>query len=723
MARTRPASWIAALALAIALPLSAVGPAWAEGVTEPPPAAAPSDVVTPPADPAPDQTTAAPDEPAQPKQRSLPAPATTGGGEAPQLQRIGILADEDPAPASPAVHGYIGDSYSYDPLPGATIELWGVGADDVTATATSETDGYFAFTVVPDGEYQLRFTADGFFDLWWSQSWWENMEIDRWQAETVTVSAGKSVDIDAVVLDPRGSITGSITNSLGKPLTRAVWVGLYVWLDDRGEWGEVTEGGEWTTQSGKFVLRDLRPGLYEVGDYELPKGSRVQATGVGVALLSYSGTTAGGVLEPYVSGIPWTGNKLTAKPGQGKWKKTTFSYQWLRDGVAISKATGSSYTVATADHGHQLQVRVTSRQGNNRFTVTSPTTWPAMLATVPTISGSVASGSKLTAITGTWEDGTSFRYQWYADGKAISGATKQTFTLTSSQKGKRITVKVTGTLGDDAATASRTSAATAKVATAGTPSVTGTRVVGDTLKAKTGTWTSKTRFSYQWLRNGVAIPKATKSSYKLTAADAGKSITVKVTGRRSGYATISRTSADAPLVIKAATPTITGTAGTGATLTAKPGSWTAGAAFSYQWYAGGKAISGATGDSLVLTSSQAGKQVTVRVTGRVAGYATASKTSKATAKVLKVGSVSITGTATAGSVLTTKAGTWTSKVKLSYQWFRNGVALSGATRSSYRLQAADVGTTVTVRVTGKRSGYATVSTTAAIVVPVPDPVG
>lgn len=712
MARTRPASWIAALALALALPLSTALPAWAEGVAEPP-AAAPSDVVTPSADPAPDQTPPDPDgQPAQPGQRSLPSATTTSGDEAQQLERIGILADEDPEPVA-SVHGYVGDSYSFDPIPGATVELWAQDADEVAATATVDDEGHYSLPKVADGDYKLYVSASGFFAQWWSEYWWENRDIERWQADVVTVTAGVTATVE-LTLDPRASISGTITNSLGKPVGNAL-VTLYRWSDADGDWDEEGSIPTSTAADGRFKVGDLRPGLYEVGDYDLPKGSRVQASGTdGVTLLSFSGMKVGGVLEPTVSGTPWTGNKLVAKPGQGTWKSTTFSYQWLRSGEKIAKATGSSYTVTAADRGHMLQVRVTSKHGYNRFTITSPTTWPAMLAAVPKISGSVASGQKLTAVTGTWQDGTTFGYQWYADGKAISGATKQTFTLTSSQKAKRITVKVTGTYRENIPATSRTSAATAKVATAGTPTVSGTRVVGGTLKAKTGTWTKKTKFSYQWLRNGVAISKATKSSYKLTSADAGKSITVKVTGKRSGYATVSRTSADAPLVIKAATPTISGAAGTGKTLTAKPGSWTAGAAFSYQWYAGGKAISGATGDSLVLTGSQAGKQITVRVTGRVDGYATASKTSKATAKVLKVGAVSISGTATVGSVLTAKAGTWTSKTKLSYQWLRDGVALSGATRSSYRVQAADVGTTVTVRVTGKRSGYATVSTTAAI---------
>jgi hypothetical protein len=70
----------------------------------------------------------------------------------------------------------------------------------------------------------------------------------------------------------------------------------------------------------------------------------------------------------------------------------------------------------------------------------------------------------------------------------------------------------------------------------------GTLVEGSTLTAKPGTWTKKTKLSYQWLRDGAVIAKATKSSYKLTATDVGKVVTVRVTGKLSGYGTVSASS-------------------------------------------------------------------------------------------------------------------------------------------------------------------------------------
>ena len=61
------------------------------------------------------------------------------------------------------------------------------------------------------------------------------------------------------------------------------------------------------------------------------------------------------------------------------------------------------------------------------------------------ISGEAKVGSELKA-TVTDDDGvptTDVKYQWFADGKAIDGATNSTFTLTAAQKGAKITVQAT----------------------------------------------------------------------------------------------------------------------------------------------------------------------------------------------------------------------------------------------------------------------------------------
>lgn len=177
--------------------------------------------------------------------------------------------------------------------------------------------------------------------------------------------------------------------------------------------------------------------------------------------------------------------------------------------------------------------------------------------------------------------------------------------------------------------------------TTGTPTITGTVKVGAKLTAKPGAWGPHgVKLSYQWYRGAAKISKATKAGYTPVAADAGKKLSVRVTGALSGYesktvaSVATKTVAKGTLVSK--TPKVSGTAKVGKTLKAKPGSWgPKGVKVSYQWYANGKAIKKATKSTLKLAKAQAGKKMTVKVTGNLSGYANATKASKATKKVVK----------------------------------------------------------------------------------------
>ena len=53
-----------------------------------------------------------------------------------------------------------------------------------------------------------------------------------------------------------------------------------------------------------------------------------------------------------------SGNTLTCNAGS--WTGSpTFAFQWLRDGVAITGASGQTYTLTAADVGRQISCRVT----------------------------------------------------------------------------------------------------------------------------------------------------------------------------------------------------------------------------------------------------------------------------------------------------------------------------------------------------------------------------
>ena len=99
----------------------------------------------------------------------------------------------------------------------------------------------------------------------------------------------------------------------------------------------------------------------------------------------------------------------------------------------------------------------------------------------------------------------------------------------------------TSTTANDGASSSRLAAK--KKLTAPRPTIKGTATVGSRLSVTTGKWgPGKVSLKIQWLRGGKAIKKATKKNYTLTSADAGKKISVKVTGTKKGYAKTSKTS-------------------------------------------------------------------------------------------------------------------------------------------------------------------------------------
>jgi hypothetical protein len=67
------------------------------------------------------------------------------------------------------------------------------------------------------------------------------------------------------------------------------------------------------------------------------------------------------------------------------------------------------------------------------------------------------------------------------------------------------------------------------------PGVTGKPKVGKRLRAARGTWSpAPATYAFTWLRNGKAV--RTGASYRLTRADRGKRIQVRVTVRKAGYA-------------------------------------------------------------------------------------------------------------------------------------------------------------------------------------------
>jgi hypothetical protein len=255
------------------------------------------------------------------------------------------------------------------------------------------------------------------------------------------------------------------------------------------------------------------------------------------------------------------------------------------------------------------------------------------------------------------------------------------------------------------------------------PRIAGTAKVGQTVSAGAGSWgPGSVSLSYQWYRGKTAISGARSTRYAVQPGDAGSKLSVKVSGLRTGYTVTARTSATTATVATAnfrtaPAPAISGTAKVGRTLKATAGTWSpSGAKRAYQWYRGSTAIKNATSTSYTLSSADKGKKLTVKVTGTLTGYARLTKTSKATATVaagtLSVSGLKIGGTRDVGKTLRVENNWSPSGVTRTYQWYRDSAKIKGATKSTYKLTKASKGHRITVRVTGRKSGYTTLSKTS-----------
>ena len=215
------------------------------------------------------------------------------------------------------------------------------------------------------------------------------------------------------------------------------------------------------------------------------------------------------------------------------------SYQWQKNGTAISGATSASYTTAattSSDNGAQFVVVVSNSAGSvtsNAATLTVNAGAVAPLITTQPANQTVTVGQMATftvVATGT----APLSYQWQKNTTAISGATSASYTTpatTSADNGAKFVVVVSNTAGSvtsNAATLTVNSAATAPSIT--TQPASQTVTVGQTATF-TVVATGTAPLSYAWRKNGTPISGATAASYTTpatTSSDNSAQFTVTV---------------------------------------------------------------------------------------------------------------------------------------------------------------------------------------------------
>ena len=172
-----------------------------------------------------------------------------------------------------------------------------------------------------------------------------------------------------------------------------------------------------------------------------------------------------------------------------------------------------------------------------------------------------------------------------------------------------------------------------------------------------------------------------------------------------GYSDRSLSIAATPLapvsiMTKSPTPSVSGVAEVGRALTAITGTWDAGVELSYQWLRDSAPIQGAVRSTYLVAPRDAGTQISVEITGRKTGFTSITRTSAAVAPTwpTAVQLVAINGNAAPGQLLTVETSELIANESLSFQWQRDGEAISGADQPYYEVSGQDVGSALTVKV-------------------------
>jgi hypothetical protein len=266
------------------------------------------------------------------------------------------------------------------------------------------------------------------------------------------------------------------------------------------------------------------------------------------------GDVLSALVDPVLNGNPAVGSLLTVTAPAWSLPGVATTYQWLRDGVPIPGADDPFYVPTVDDAGHQISASVSGALlGLPGVSLVTESLG------IPLSSGSAVSPASDVAITGTRKIGTALAltgptwepadatntYQWLRDEAPIASATAATYRLVPSDVGYAISVKVTGHKDgwtDNTITSEPVTPVIGDpIQFLLKPRLTGTGNVGKLLTADPGVWGSAGEdgaaptFSYQWNRNGVAIPGAVAQTYQAQLADAGRSLTVTVKATRPAY--------------------------------------------------------------------------------------------------------------------------------------------------------------------------------------------
>lgn len=522
----------------------------------------------------------------------------------------------------------------------------------------------------------------------------------QWRKDGVNIpdATSSSLTLSSLTPSDAGNYSVVLVDACGNTLTStnaAITVTPLISVSSQPTGGTVCEGTNFTLSVFAFDVDSYQwtfNGSPIVGA-TLPSYTGVNATlgnagNYAVQMTNFCGTVTSNVANIAVEALPQITNSLSNQAlcagnplnlsvtatGNG------ITYQWMKNGTAIPGATNASFNIpstSTSDAG-SYSVVVANSCGNatSNVSVVSVTV-PAAITTQP-ISHTACTGTSHTFTVNATGD--NLNYNWLVNGSSFQSGPSASLALSniSSPMAGTYQVEISNSCGTVTSNVVNLTVNSAPSITT-QPAFNTTLCEGDALNLSVTT--AGGTVNYQWFKDGALIPGATNASYELGTTNTTHSgvYTVQVS---NGCGSVTSNNANVtvlPTTTIAAQP-LTGSIciGDNYTFTVIAG----GGGLTYQWFKDGALISGATTNNYTISNGTTANNGNYEVT--ITGTCGTVTSQVATLTVVGGPVINTQPQPTAicagqnGSISVAAVGPG-----LTYQWFKDGVAISGATSSTY----------------------------------------
>jgi hypothetical protein len=390
------------------------------------------------------------------------------------------------------------------------------------------------------------------------------------------------------------------------------------------------------------------------------------------------------------------------------------SYQWFKDGVKIAGETSRSFALLNVQiaSGGDYTVEASNFAGTAKSQAAKLTINVGLSVTTAPENQTAKVGDSVefrAVVSGTEP----IKYQWRFNGADIAGATSSTYRINSAQT-PNVGLYTLFAQNDISSVESAPAILTINQLPVITtqPADRSVLLGGKATFAVTATGTAP--LSYQWRQNGVNLAGANAATLEINgvaAANAGEYTVVVSNPVDSALSVPARLEVRIPLAVAEPPQSQTVNAGSSVVFSVRA----AGSGpFAYQWRKNGTAIANANGNTLILSNvqvSDAGQYTVVVASGpETVTSAPATLTVSAAPTITEQPRSQVAFVGGPVTFRVTASGT----APLSYQWFRNGEPIPGATAATLTIPNVQVNQAGSHAVLVSNSAGSTVSDVALL---------